>query len=821
MRTFALLLSLLLGVTMHNTRAEDLVYQQAPAPIPSILDAPDKPYLVVSPDGRMALELLAESLPSIEEVAIDAVEVAGLRFNPATNGEPRTWFARSAVLVDLVTLERRSLELPDPMRGHSFNWSPDGKHIAWCRTTADGARIWITNVKDGSSRRLSPRRLNTIAVEEFLWQPGSDGVVCGLIPGDRGAAPEEGTPTGPIIEESLGHKGASRTWTNLLQTRHDEALFEYYLAAELTEIDLKGRERRLHKAALLMDYEVSPDGRWILVETVHRPYSYTLPLWRFPQRSFVIERKGGRVTELCDLPLADAVPIAFGSVPTGPRSIRWRQDKPATLCWAEALDGGDAEREASERDRILLHDAPFKSDPVELCRTQDRYGGIYWGDATRALLYESWYADRRQRILRLNPATGKLDLLIERASDDAYSDPGSPRTKTWPDGHWSLRFHDDGRSIFWSGRGASEEGVYPFLSTMNWNSGKFTRIWQSRDPWYERVLSMLDGKGERLLVRRESQLEPENDYLLERPDPAAFPPRSTKNYRHRRITDYQDPAPQLAGMQQEVVRYQRADGVELSATVYLPPGYEAERDGPLPFLLWVYPREFKSRAAAGRVTASENVFSRPAFTSVLFLLTQGVAIMANPTLPILGENDDEPNDTYLEQLEAGARAAVDHLVSQGIGDPERMAIGGHSYGAFTAANLVAHTDLFRTAICRSGAYNRTLTPFGFQGEERHFWEAGDAYLRMSPFMHADQITEPVLLIHGLEDPNAGTYPMQSERFYEALKGLGREVRLVKLPGEGHGYRSRESIGHVLWEMCRWCELHLKPAPPPEDVEAGS
>jgi dipeptidyl aminopeptidase/acylaminoacyl peptidase len=211
---------------------------------------------------------------------------------------------------------------------------------------------------------------------------------------------------------------------------------------------------------------------------------------------------------------------------------------------------------------------------------------------------------------------------------------------------------------------------------------------------------------------------------------------------------------------------------------------------------------------AGQVTKTENGFTRPHFTSILFLLTQGFAVLDDPTLPIIGEGETEPNDTYVEQLIAGAEAAIEYVVERGIGDRDRLAIGGHSYGAFTTVNLLAHTNLFKLGIARSGAYNRTLTPFGFQGEQRNFWEAADTYTQIAPFTHAHKITAPLLLIHGANDSNRGTYPIQTERLYEALKGLGATVRWVELPLEDHSYRSQEGVGHVLWEMVRWCKQYL-------------
>jgi len=445
-----------------------------------------------------------------------------------------------------------------------------------------------------------------------------------------------------------------------------------------------------------------------------------------------------------------------------------------------------------------------------MLRLGARFSSLAWGEDDVALVWETWQDSARQRIWRVTPSSGARHLLLERNSEDAYSEPGWPLMKSTAHGRSVLRLTPDKRSMWWAGRGASAKGPHPFLDRMNLQTGHRERLWVCRDPWYESVEALLDDAGTRLVVRRESQQEPENSWLLDKPK--GHRTRSTADYRARRLTRSVDPAPQLAGLQKELLRYTRTDGVELSATLYLPPGYRRGVDPPLPALFWVYPREFKSREAAGRLTSSPFTFSRPAGISVLFLLTQGYAVVADPSLPILGRDGGQPNDRYLEELVMGAEAAVRHVASLGVVDTARLAIGGHSYGAFTAANLLAHTGLFRTAICRSGAYNRTLTPFGFQGEDRSLWEARDTYLEMSPFLEAQRITRPILLIHGAEDPNSGTFPLQSDRFYEALKGLGATARLVRLPAEGHDYRARESVEHVLWEMIRWCDLHLKGGP---------
>jgi dipeptidyl aminopeptidase/acylaminoacyl peptidase len=418
---------------------------------------------------------------------------------------------------------------------------------------------------------------------------------------------------------------------------------------------------------------------------------------------------------------------------------------------------------------------------------------------------EAWWKSRRTRSWVIDPSHPRATprLLFDRSSEERYSDPGNFVTVPDERGQQVLLLTRDGRSAYLEGEGATPEGDQPFLDRIDLTSRATARLWRSEPPFYEEVVSVLDPEAQRVVLHRESTTEVPNYFLRD------FAAMSLA-----RLTDFADPAPELAGMVPELVRYRRKDGVELSGRLYLPPGYDPAQ-GPLPFLLWAYPREFKSADAAGQVSGSPYRFTRPSGASHLLLLTQGYGVLDGPTMPIVGEGSAEPNDTYVEQLVASAGAAVDSLVERGVGDRERMAIGGHSYGAFMAANLLAHSDLFRAGIARSGAYNRTLTPFGFQAEDRTFWQARDVYLKMSPFTYADRIQEPILLIHGLDDNNSGTFPLQSERFFAALKGNGGTARLVLLPGESHGYRGRESVGDVLWEMAEWLERHVRKAPPRE------
>ncbi|NJL29499.1 MAG: S9 family peptidase, partial [Thermoanaerobaculia bacterium] len=479
-------------------------------------------------------------------------------------------------------------------------------------------------------------------------------------------------------------------------------------------------------------------------------------------------------------------------------------DQPATLVWAEALDGGDAGVEAAERDRVFELAAPFTGEPAVLATLGLRYGGVLWSDDQLAIVSEWWWKTRQTRTWRLWPGTpGKAPkLLHERSFEDRYADPGRPLTRSDERARQVLRTTADGHGLYLVGDGASTEGDRPFLGRFDLTSGESTRLFHSAAPFYERPIELLDAAGHRLLVRRESRDDPPNYFL-----------RDLQTGELRQITHFPHPAPQLRGVPKELVRYQRGDGVDLTGTLYLPPGYQAKENGPLPLLLWVYPREFKSAEAAGQVTDSPYRFDRISWYSAMLWVSRGYAVLDDPSMPIVGEGEIEPNDTYVAQLVTSAEAAIDEMVRRGVAERGRIAIGGHSYGAFTTANLLAHSDLFAAGIAMSGAYNRTLTPFGFQSEERTLWQAPEIYVGMSPFLFADRINEPLLLVHGEADNNPGTFPMQSERFFSALQGLGATTRLVMLPEESHGYRARESVLHMLWEVDRWLETWVKNAQP--------
>ncbi|MEM1412381.1 MAG: prolyl oligopeptidase family serine peptidase, partial [Pseudomonadota bacterium] len=686
--------------------------------------------------------------------------------------------------------------LPDNPRLGSPTWSPTGDSIALTNTTPDGIELWVVDVAKARARKLTDRPLNLAASLRPTWLSDGKALLVPLRLEDEGEAPERPrAPAGPTVQQNLGETRPARTYQDLLTDAHDEALFRHYFTAQLAIVDLDGDLRPVGDPAILRGFDASPDGELIMVTELVEPFSYNVPASRFPRVVSLYDRKGRLEQELVRKPLLDQIPLAFGSVETGPRDHSWRADAPATLVWAEAQDGGDAGTEAEIRDHVYQHAWPMKGEPELLAALGQRSGGVMWGDDETALVVSWWWPTRNVRVWRAQPGDpdSEPSLLREYSWQDRYNDPGNPVMETNAAGRSVLKFSADGDHIFMIGDGASDEGDRPFLDRVTLATGESTRLFRSEAPYYERPQDVLDDTGERILTRREAPEEPPNFFIRELGGDSLA-----------QITEFPHPTPELRGASKELVRYQRSDGVDLTGTLYLPPGYSPE-DGPLPTLLWAYPTEFKSADAAGQVQDSPYRFVRVNFWSPLVWLLQGYAVLDDPSMPIIGEGEEEPNDTYVEQLVASAEAAVDMLVERGVGDREKMAIGGHSYGAFMTANLLAHSDLFAAGIARSGAYNRTLTPFGFQAEERTFWESPEVYFSMSPFMHADKIDEPMLMIHGEMDNNSGTFPMQSERMYDAMKALGGTVRLVMLPYESHGYRARESILHMMWEQQQWLD----------------
>jgi dipeptidyl aminopeptidase/acylaminoacyl peptidase len=770
-------------------------YQKAPEAIRKILDLPAPPQASLSPAGGHLLLLERRSYPSIAELSQPFLRLAGTRINPRTNG-PHMAMSYTGIAVQPAGAGKAiRLKLPEGGRAGAPLWSADGRHFAVPITTERGIELWLGSPASDQLRRIDGVTINAAFGTPLCWLPDSKGLVCQTIPAGRGAVPAPpAVPPGPTIQESAGRAGPVRTFQDLLRNRHDEDLFDHYCTSQLAVVDVaSGKAVPVGKPAVYLSCTPSPDGRFFLVTKNQRPYSYVLPVFAFPRKVEVWDRIGKAVYTLADLPLSDRVPIE--GVPTGPRNASWRPTEPATLVWAEALDGGDPRREVEHRDVVRVLAAPFDNMPRDLARTKHRFVDLAWGEKDVALLTDFERDRRRRRTFLLDTRTpgGAPRLVWDRAIQDRYGDPGIPLRRQVPGGS-VLRQH--GNDLFLVGPGASPKGSRPFLDRFDLTTLKPTRVFQSAADCYETVLDVLGDDGSRLLTRHESPTSPPNLRIR----PAAGKETFTA------LTSFTDQAPMLRKIKRQLVTYKRGDGVPLSFTLYLPPDYKPGTR--LPTLVWAYPREFTDPKLAGQVLGSTTQYTTLAGPSHLFFLLAGYAVLDGASMPVVG-TAEKANDTFVEQIVSSAKAAIDKAVEMGVTDRDRVVVGGHSYGAFMTANLLAHSNLFRAGIARSGAYNRTLTPFGFQSERRTLWQAPKVYLDVSPFMHADKLRTPILLIHGAADNNPGTFPVQSERLYQAVRGNGGTVRYVVLPHESHGYAARESVEHTLSEMIGWADRHTK------------
>jgi dipeptidyl aminopeptidase/acylaminoacyl peptidase len=768
-------------------------YQKPPEAIRKILDIPPPPAGSLSP-GRDYLVLADQRLyPSIGDLSQPFLRLAGIRIDPTSNGPRLPPRFTGFTLQPVGEGKPIRLKLPEDARPGPLLWSPDGKQFAVTNTTSKAIELWLGSPASDTLRQVPGVTINAAYGEPLHWLPDSKALVCQTIPAGRGGPPAAPTvPPGPTIQESSGRAGPVRTYQDLLHNKHDEDLFDHYCTSQLVLVDAaSGKVTTLGKPAVFRRCQPSPDGRYFLVVTNQRPYSYVLPATAFAKKVEVWDRNGKVVHTLADLPLADRVPIE--GVPTGPRSYHWRPTAPASLVWAEALDGGDPRKKVEHRDIVRLMTAPFDK-AQELAKTAHRFSGLTWGEKGVALLSDFERERRRRRTFLIDadkPETAP-GLVWDRSIQDRYGDPGTPLLRQRRGGA-ILRQH--GNDIFLVGAGASPKGSRPFLDRFNLETLKATRLFQSAADCYETPVNVLSDDGSRILTRHESPTSPPN-YRI----------REVGKDTSTALTSFADQAPILRKITRKLIIYKRDDGVPLSFTLYLPPDYkEGTR---LPTLVWAYPREFTNPKLAGQVIGSTTRYTTLAGSSHLFALLAGYAVLDGASMPVVG-SAEKANDTYVEQIVASARAAIDKAVELGVTDRDRVGVGGHSYGAFMTANLLAHSNLFRAGIARSGAYNRTLTPFGFQSERRTLWQAPKVYLEMSPLMYADRIKTPILLIHGEADNNSGTFPVQSERLYQAVRGHGGTVRYVTLPHESHGYAGRESIEHTLYEMIAWLDRHVK------------
>jgi len=796
-------------------------YLLPPQNIIDVFDAEPPAQISVSPNKQQIALIKARAYPTIAELSQPMYRLAGARINPKTNGPHRAsglpgTGINSIVLKKIDGGAETTVTMPPQARISHVKFSPDGAHLAFLQTKDTGIELWIANTATGAAKAVitGSDRINATGGDPCDWLHDNVTMVCELVPANRGAAPVEPTvPPGPTVHENYGKAAPAPTYEDLLKNPYDDALFEYYFTSQLAAINTAtGTKTTIGKTGIFNNVTPAPGGQYVLVSKIRKPFSHTVPANGFHQDIEVWSRDG-EVKKLADRPSREGTTLT--GVEAGPRSFQWRADQPATVLWVEALDGGDNRVKVPFRDKIVSLAAPFSGQPTEITKTEWRYASLSYTDTGIGLLNENDRASRRTRTWLMEPGAAPRKVW-DRKQDAAYDDPGNPvirrDTGTAGRGGGGGRgapaggpIMQSGDFIFVAGQGASPEGDRPFLDKLNIKTLKTERVFRSSSESLESFVAPLNDQMTRFLTRYETQKDAPNYYTRDAGADAKRP-----------VTQFKDAQPQIRDILRQYVTYKRKDGVTLSGTLYLPPGYK--QGAKVPVIMWAYPREFGDADSASQVTGSPNQFTSIRGASHMFLLLSGYAIFDNPTMPIIGPGETA-NDTYVEQLIASAQAAVDKVVEMGVADRDHIGVGGHSYGGFMTANLLAHSRLFRAGFAESGAYNRSLTPWGFQAERRSFWEAPDIYTKMSPFWYADRIKDPILLMHGEVDDNTGTFPIQSERLYAALKGHGATVRYVTLPNEAHGYAARETLLHVLAERLNWFDKYVKNATPKTTTDA--
>lgn len=779
---------------------ESLTYQKPSKEILDLADADLAPGVQIDSKGLNIVLIYRNQYSSIAELSETELRLAGLRINPVTNiGSRTSYYTNLKVKKTGDKDAKQVIGLPENPRLSGFSWSPDESMIACLNSTDTGVEVWILNVNEGVASKITDTNINANMGSTLNWFKDNKNLLVKTLDKNRKPLINTATavPNGPTVSVSDGAKAQNRTYQDLLKTPNDELNFERLASSEIKKISISGKIENFLPSDMYDDISFSPNGNFVMITKIKRPFSYLVTYSRFPSESNIYNLDGILVKTVNEVPLDEVRPIGFMATRTGKRSMSWRSDKPATLVWVEALDSGDPEIKVKYRDAVYELNAPFKGNPKLILKTIQRFEGIQWGNDNIAIAFDRWWNTRNSKTYLFNPSNGNSEakIITDRSYQDVYSDPGNFVTSKNELGRNTLEIQDN--KLFLMGSGYTKDGQFPFVDEFDVKTNKKKRLYQSEyKDKLESLNSAINMKNGEILVRIESQTEYPNYYI-----------RDFKKKTLKAITAFENPFKSLSAVNKSIISYKRDDGLDLEGTLYLPLDYKKGEQYPM--ILWAYPREYKDKSSASQSTANPNEFVYPSWGSPIYWITKGYVVLDDAAFPIVGEGNNEPNDKFRSQLVGNAKAAIDAVDKLGLIDRNKVAVGGHSYGAFMTANLLSHSNLFAAGIARSGAYNRTLTPFGFQSEERSYWEAPDVYNDMSPFMHADKMKTPLLLIHGVADNNSGTYPLQSERYFNALKGLGAPVRLVMLPKESHGYRAKESIMHTLWEQDQWLDKYVK------------
>ena len=783
---------------------KNLDYQQPRKEILDLVNVDRAPSVLKDDKNHYMVFVYRPEYKSIDELSQKEMRLGGLRVNPYLNIGSRTTYYDKVKILRLKKGDKVPIEvkgLPANPKLSNFVYSPDQSKIAMINTTSNRLELWVLNIEKALATKINTPSLNATLGSVINWFSDNKSLLIKIRSENSNIIidQENNIPTGPTITENMGDKAQNRTYQDLLKNITDENNFEQLSRSKLIKVSLKGKISQWLDEKMYRSISFSPDGKYVLVNIIKKPFSYIVTYSRFPNETLVYDLNGKLIKKIAESPLLEVLPKGFMATKEGKRSISWRTDLPSSLRYIEALDAGDPSVEVDYRDKLMNWDAPFNKNPEFLIKTINRINSINWGNENFAIVRDIWWNNRNTKTYLFNPSDSnvKPKVISDRNYQDIYSNPGSYVTKRNNFNRNVLLIKNN--NLFRIADGFSKEGQFPYVEKLNINNLSTTLIYKSNfQTKFENIIDF-DFEKNQLFVRIESKEDFPNYYFR----------KLSKNNTLDQITFFKNPFESLKKVSKQTITYKREDGLDLSGVLYLPPDYDKTKPERKPMILWAYPREYKDKNSASQKTNNPNRFIYPSWASPIYWVTQGYVLLDRASFPIIGEKDVEPNDSFRKQLVSNAKAAIDELDKKGYIDPKKVAVGGHSYGAFMVANLLSHSNLFSAGIARSGAYNRTLTPFGFQSEERTYWEAPEVYYSMSPFMHADKMKTPLLLIHGEADNNSGTYPMQSKRYFNALKGLGATVRLVMFPKESHGYRAKETILHLLWEQDQWLEKYLK------------
>lgn len=785
----------------YSYTQENITFQKPSEEILKLADYERPPSVFMNSNKDVMIFVYRPTYKELKDLNQEEMRLAGLRINPKTNISSTLSYVNNIKIKKVGEKKEIHVKnLPEEARLSYFSFSPDEKYLSFTNTTSNGVELWVVELATGKAKKVTKDNLNANMGRPYSWMKDSNSFIVCALPSDRPELLDEDSflPTGPIVATSSGEVSQNRTYQDMLKNKFDEENFKILTTSELFIVEVNGKMTPFANAGIYSGISVSPDGEYVMVSSIHEPFSYMVPYYRFPFTTKIYDAKGNHIKEVNNVPLNEVLPQGFSSVREGKRSMGWRADQPSTLYYVEALDRGDQANEVEFRDEVFIWEAPFTKEPESLFKLSSRYAGINWGNEENLFISEFWFDTRNIKTHWLNPTTKESKLIVDRNYQDVYSDPGDFYTEKNKFGRETVVVKEN--KVHLIGDGYTKEGQFPYIDELDLTTFETKRIYtiNSTDK-KEDIIDVLNLDRGEILLRSQSPVDYPNFYI--------------RNYKQNidiQLTNFLNPFESLKGVHKEVITYFREDGVELSGTLYLPAGYDKEaKTEKLPLLIWAYPTEYVDKATAGMSTKNPNSFTYPYYGSFVYWVAKGYAVLDDASFPIVGEGDKEPNDTFIEQLIANGKAAIDAVDSLGYIDRKRVGVGGHSYGAFMTANLLSHSDLFACGIARSGAYNRTLTPFGFQREQRNYWDNPDLYNRMSPFMSADKMKTPMLLVHGEDDNNSGTYTEQTKRYFDALKNLGAPVRMVLLPKESHGYVAKENIFHLLYEQDVFLEKYLK------------